>query len=225
MRTFSLLAVVSAAAMCLSVAAADARSAITLYEHTNYEGASRTFYRSEPNLVGYNFNDIASSARVDGGVWEICEHVNYGGRCIRVGRDDRNFVPRGFNDMASSVRLIEDDRGWDDRGDRGDRDGRGPRWGGDDRGDRGDRGGWGSDIVLYEHVNFEGDQRRLDNDSGNLDRMGFNDTVSSIRIRRGVWEVCEHAFFRGRCMRFRHDVPNLVAYGFNDMISSVRRVD
>lgn len=225
---FGVLAAV--AVLCLAATAAEARPRITLYEHVGYGGASRSFSGDEPNLAGLGFNDIASSARVSDGVWEICEHVNYRGRCIRVGRDNPNLVDDGFNDVASSVRLVrgrDDDDEDDDRGDHG---GRGD-WGGgrgDWGGGRGDHGGWGggrgSDITLFEHVGYGGDQRRLDGDTANLDRVGFNDTVSSLRIRRGVWQVCEHAFFRGRCMTFDHDVPDLVRFGFNDVISSVRRV-
>ncbi len=200
---------------CLAATAAEARPRITLYEHVDYRGASRSFSGNEPNLVGVGFNDVASSARIGDGVWEICEHVNYGGRCIRLGRDDRSLADDGFNDLASSIRLV--------RGRDGDED--------DDRDGRGDHGGWGGghggrggDITLFEHDGYGGEQRRLDRDTGNLDRLGFNDIVSSLRIRRGAWEVCEHAFFRGRCMTFDRDVPSLTRYGFNDTVSSVRRV-
>lgn len=219
MKTFAMFAAAILAGVVMLPAAALADPRIVLFEHVDYRGAKIVLGRDEPNLVARGFNDIASSIRVKGGTWELCEHVNYGGRCIRVSDDNPNLVPRGFNDIVSSVRLVRDrdERDWGrDR----DRD-----WGRDhDRDWDRDHDSRRADIVLFEHVDFAGDRRELDDDARNLVRLDFNDIVSSIRIRHGVWQVCEHVNYGGRCMTFDHDVRNLVDYGFNDQISSVRRL-
>ncbi len=250
MRTSHLVTIAGLAAAAMLAAApsaATARERIVIYEDVNYGGSSRVINGDIPNLNDVRFNDIVSSARVEDGTWELCEHANYRGRCITLRRDKANFVPDGFNDTVSSIRLVSDrgDRDWD----RGGRDRDGDRdWGrdrDDDRGGRGDggygdRGRWDTgwdrwvdhprdwrdrpDITVYEDVNYRGDHRRLDGNVGNLQNIAFNDTVSSLRIRSGVWQVCEHASYGGRCMTFDRDVPSLVTYGFNDRISSIRRI-
>ena len=81
-------------------------------------------------------------------------------------------------------------------------------------------------LTLYEHDNFRG--RGLDVVDGisNLKRAGFNDTVSSISIARGHWEVCDDAGFRGRCeLLGPGNYPSMRNFKLNDRISSVRRVN
>ncbi len=99
-----------------------------------------------------------------------------------------------------------DDRGWDRRDDR-----RGDRWGG------------GPDLVLFEHRDFGGEARPIRDDIPDLVRLGFNDRVSSFKIFRGEWEMCEHAYFQGRCWRYSYDMP-VLPNKQNDRYSSVRRV-
>ncbi len=56
----------------------------------------------------------------------------------------------------------------------------------------------------------------------NLRNMGMNDAISSIRLSRGAWEVCEDAYYRGRCEIVSGDMRNLANTGMNDRISSLR---
>jgi hypothetical protein len=79
------------------------------------------------------------------------------------------------------------------------------------------------DILLFEHSNYRGRQFPLNGSVAALPRW-FNDVTSSVRVRRGSWQVCERAEYRGRCQVLRRDVPDLNAYRLNDRISSVRRV-
>jgi hypothetical protein len=59
----------------------------------------------------------------------------------------------------------------------------------------------------------------------NLDRTGFNDRASSIRIEGGYWLFCSDADYQGDCRTFGPgDYPNLPD-GFERRISSVRRVN
>jgi len=106
----------------------------------------------------------------------------------------------------------------DDRYDHRD-DRRHDRW--DDR--RDGRWGPGGEVVLFEHDGFRGEARPLRGDAPDLSRLGFNDRVSSMRIRRGSWEFCEHAYYQGKCWRYDYDMASLPRKQ-NDRYSSVRRV-
>lgn len=79
------------------------------------------------------------------------------------------------------------------------------------------------DIVLYEHVNHRGRAFATSSDIPYLPRR-FNDVASSVRVARGIWQVCADANYRGRCIVLRSDVANLIPLGLNDRISSLRRL-
>lgn len=79
-------------------------------------------------------------------------------------------------------------------------------------------------IVLYQEDNFGGDSRVLHDDSPDLDWIHFDDRVSSVEVRGGVWELCQHSHFRGRCITVDHDIRKLSRLGFDDTASSVRRI-
>ncbi len=89
-------------------------------------------------------------------------------------------------------------------------------------------GGWGNDrggsITVYRDSQFRGASQTFDGAISNLRNYGMNDAISSIRVSRGTWEVCEHADFRGRCETVRGDVRDLARLNFNDKISSIRPV-
>ena len=109
------------------------------------------------------------------------------------------------------------------RGDYEDRGGSGGGWGGGNNGGWG--GGWGggrSDtITVYRDINFGGPSRVFQGEIDNLQHIGFNDAISSMRFE-GEWEACTDAYFRGYCQTFRDDVRNLVSWRMNDSISSLR---
>tara|TARA_B100000678_G_scaffold291599_1_gene309569 strand:+ start:588 stop:1352 length:765 start_codon:yes stop_codon:yes gene_type:complete len=81
------------------------------------------------------------------------------------------------------------------------------------------------DLILYEHDNYRGRALPIDQSVAGLDRLGFNDRVSSIEVRRGRWEVCVDGNFRGSCRIIDASIPNTSYIRLNDNISSVRRVD
>ena len=81
-------------------------------------------------------------------------------------------------------------------------------------------------ITLFEHDGFDGRAVRAYGPVANLDRLGFNDQVSSAIIESGTYEVCEHANFGGHCVvlgpgRYR----SFNRMGFNDQVSSIRPVE
>ncbi len=83
----------------------------------------------------------------------------------------------------------------------------------------------GVGITVFTDRNFRGKSATYREDVPNLDRLGFNDKISSIRVGRGErWEVCEHANYQGRCVVLSGDEPDLRKNSWNDIISSFRRV-
>jgi hypothetical protein len=100
------------------------------------------------------------------------------------------------------------------------------------------RGGWGSGwngngwgqggagtVVLYENDNFGGRSIDLSQGIDDLQQRGFNDRVSSLVIRQGLWEFCSDADFRGQCITLGPGrYPTMGSWNLNDKLSSVRRV-
>jgi hypothetical protein len=215
-------------------ALAQGRPRVEVYRDADYRGDRRVLDGEVRDFNSIGFNDRVSSIRVDSGTWQFCEDANFQGRCVTVDRDQRDLAGSSLDDRFSSARPLPDRRG-DVRGGRGDDRDFGGR--GDDRnvaarGDNRDFGGrgnarngndGGASVILYADVDFRGASRES-GESRDFRDLGFNDTVSSMRIRTGTWEFCSDADFRGRCMTFDRDVPSLVPFGFNDTISSMRRV-
>ncbi len=103
------LALVVSMAVCSS-----ATAAINFYEHENFRG--RVFYASDTvsNFGNTGFNDRASSAIVDRGVWEVCDDANFRGRCVVLRRGNYESLARlGLNDKISSVRPVSHSRDYD----------------------------------------------------------------------------------------------------------------
>ncbi len=90
------------------------------------------------------------------------------------------------------------------------------------------RPGWdnnrGASITVYRDSQYRGASQTFDGAINNLRNYGMNDSISSLRVTRGTWEVCEHADFRGRCETIRGDERDLTRMNFNDKISSIRPV-
>lgn len=188
---------------------------LVLYEHNWFNGREVVLRGPEPNLTGLRFNDAASSLRARG-QWEVCEHVNFQGRCRRVDREEAGF-DRSWNDTISSARPIGGGGGWD--GDRPGRPERPDRPGGWGRPERGDGG-----LVLFEHAGFGGRALEIGDSEPDLNRYGFNDAASSIRVGRGTWRICEHAYFQGTCLVVQTDLGDLNQLRMNDRVSSIQRI-
>ncbi|NXH15331.1 EDSP protein, partial [Bucco capensis] len=78
-------------------------------------------------------------------------------------------------------------------------------------------------ITLYEHANYQGKSRVI-REATNLTR-GFDDnTISSHKVQRGVWLLCEHGDGSGfRYIAREHEhLPNYKAIHFNDKLSFLR---
>ena len=83
----------------------------------------------------------------------------------------------------------------------------------------------GVGITVFTDVNFGGKSATFREDVPNLDPLGFNDKISSLRVGRGErWEVCKDANYQGRCVIVSGEEPDLRRNSWNDLISSFRRV-
>jgi len=90
--------------------------------------------------------------------------------------------------------------------------------------DRGrDSNGYGyAGAVLHADAGYRGGALQVDGAVPDLARIRFNDRISSISIRSGVWEVCTDANFRGKCATIDTSVSRLNDLRLNDNISSIR---
>jgi hypothetical protein len=77
---------------------------ITLYQHERFGGRSRAFDDDQPWLG--DFADMASSAYVQGGRWQLCTRRYYRGRCVTIDVNIGNFNALGINDRVESLRRV-----------------------------------------------------------------------------------------------------------------------
>jgi len=83
----------------------------------------------------------------------------------------------------------------------------------------------GVGVTVFTERNFRGQSSTFRRDVSDLEPLGLNDKISSIRVGRGErWEVCEHADFQGRCVVVSGSESDLRTNDWNDLISSLRRV-
>ncbi|WP_169788092.1 beta/gamma crystallin-related protein [Caldimonas brevitalea] len=186
------------------MAAAHGASAsdIVMFEHDDFQGRQLQASGSLGDFHPRGFNDIVSSVIVRRGHWELCTHARFDGPCIVLGPGRYpSLDPMHFNDRVSSLRPAAGHGG--DRG-------------------HGDRNG---DLVLFRHADFQGRSIGLDSREPDLNRFGLNDEVSSVVVRRGVWQLCSDAGYSGTCIELSPgSYPTLRPYGLNDTLSSARRV-
>lgn len=78
---------------------------IVLYDNNNFRGRNIGITQNTPDLGRRRFSDLASAARSQGGVWELCTEPNYGGTCVTT---DTDLVlgAAGVDNTIASVRLI-----------------------------------------------------------------------------------------------------------------------
>jgi len=83
----------------------------------------------------------------------------------------------------------------------------------------------GVGITVFTDQNFRGKSATFREDVYDLEPLGLNDKISSLRVGRGEqWEICEHSNFGGRCVVVTGSESDLRRNSWNDLISSIRRV-
>ena len=172
---------------------------IELWERREFGGRSIVLTSGAPDFDRIEFNDRADAAVVYGGVWRLCEHAGLGGQC-------REYGPGRYNDLGflggkvSSAAIVSGGGGaWVPPGT--------PR------------------AILYEYGGFGGRTFVIEGDViSNLDRTGFNDRASSIRIEGGYWMFCTDAGFQGTCRTFGPGEYASLPWDITHKISSGRRI-
>ena len=193
---------------------------LTLYSRDDYHGRSHTVRDAVADLEDVRFNDTTQSIRVRSGRWEACEEADFRGACFLLEAGEYPSLDGHANKITS---LREVRGGWDGHpgGDRDrDRDHRRER----DR-ERGHLPGrsLGGELTFYTRDDFAGRSLTVRNGAADLRERDFNDTVQSVRVRSGYWEVCEDVDFRGRCRTLGPgDYASLER--LSNRISSVREV-
>lgn len=159
--------------------------AIVLYDQEGFQGRGIGINSATPDFDPTGFNDRARSLIVKSGIWEVCTDADYRGRCRIFPKGEYPALDLALNDQISSARpAAYNGNNWSDER---------PMWFGAGNGT----------VILYEHNNFEGKSRTLESPVRNFDQIGFNDMVSSLIVRRGLWELCTDAEFRGTCRVYR----------------------
>ena len=197
---------------------------LTLYSRDDYHGRSQTVRDAVADLEDVRFNDTTQSIRVRSGRWEACEEADFRGACFLLEAGEYPSLDGRANKITS---LREVRGGWDRGRDRDwerdrDRDWEGRRGHDHERGRLPGRA-LGGELTFYTRDDFAGRSLTVRNSSADLRERDFNDTVQSVRVRSGYWEVCEDVGFRGRCRTLE---PGEYASleRMSNRISSVREV-
>ncbi|XP_022092298.1 gamma-crystallin N-like [Acanthaster planci] len=173
-------------------------SQITIYQDTDFKGASREVTGDISNLNSIGFNDRVSSIKVVGSVWVGYEHTNYSGRQYILEEGEyRNWGAwKGSNDQLSSLKKLNPDIGDEPQ------------------------------ITLYQHTNYGGRAVTFTYGIENLKYYSFNDEVSSAKVKSGIWILFEHSNYNGRqYVVTEGSYPNWNSWqGSNDQISSLRPI-
>lgn len=79
------------------------------------------------------------------------------------------------------------------------------------------------EIQLFEHVNYGGNSKNLSEEC-NLHTIDFSDTISSHKVKSGVWVIYSDVNRHGaQFVTFPGDeIPSYFPHSFNDMASHVR---
>lgn len=93
--------------LILALFAGVASAQVTLYDRQGLHGRAFTADGAIENLDNTGFNDRASSAVVQRGVWEVCEHAYFRGRCVTLRPGEYQSLDSiGMGDKISSIRPL-----------------------------------------------------------------------------------------------------------------------
>jgi hypothetical protein len=207
----AIVSTLAALALCATVAHAQERGEAVAYEGHDFEGRRMDLRDDVANFDRNGFNDRISSLRIVRGVWEFCTDAFYRGSCRTLGPGEYRDLGSQDNKI-SSARLVAAGRpGWGRNG--GGWEPHSPQWSDVGHGD----------VQLFDGQGFHGFLANVEREAPNFQPLGLNDKVSSIIVRRGVWEFCTDAGFRGSCRTFPPgEYPDLG--GQDNKFSSVRPV-
>lgn len=196
---------------------------VVLYDSPDGGGRALTVNGAMDSLEAQGFNDAAQSIWIRRGEWQLCEHNAYQGACLTLG-PGRHNLNGNTGRRLSSIRPLQAGTTYAPVAGAAATAAAAavatPAAGGIPY-VRSVSTGVVDAVVLYEHANFQGRQLAVSGPLPNLGEQGFNDTVSSVVVQRGRWQLCEHNDFAGQCITLgqgRHALETT----FNDKTSSIR---
>jgi hypothetical protein len=81
-----------------------------------------------------------------------------------------------------------------------------------------------AEIQVCEHSNYGGRCVTLLHGVNDLRDWGMSNTISSFRIRSGIWRLCTQQNLQGACQDFSRSVRDLAGTRLQDAVSSLRPV-
>jgi hypothetical protein len=183
------------------------REGACFYEDADFRGRSFCVTGNVPDMPD-GMNDRISSMRLFGRTEVVVfKNGRFNGSSARFSTDVRNLKHEGWNDRISSIRVSRSSGSWDGGG-------RPPVWGGAVM----PRAG----ACFFRDVNFHGQAFCLARGTSHRSLPpGFNDQISSIRVRGANVMIYSNVDFGGRSRQIESDLSN-VGGSWNDRISSIR---
>ncbi len=182
------------------------KTGVCFYQDANFRGQYFCLPRGENvSVVPAGMNNRISSIRIFGNTDVIVyREVRFRGMSARFDTDVRNLRSEGWNDAISSIRTSI--ASWIP--------GRPPAWGNPSLPSQG--------ACFYRDANFRG-QSFCVSRGGSYSTLppGFNDRISSVRIRRSNVMIFRDRDYGGRSQRLTGDVADL-RRTWTDTISSLR---
>jgi hypothetical protein len=86
------------------------------------------------------------------------------------------------------------------------------------------RSAFAGEVTVFADRDFKGNAMTVRGPSPNLERIGNNDTASSLVVRAGVWEVCDKPYFEGHCMQLQPGEYSSFGTNVSDRVASLREV-
>lgn len=185
------------------------RDGVCFYENADFQGRSFCAGVSEniPEMPR-GMNDHISSIRLLGRTEVVVfKDIRFGGPSARFATDVRNLQREGWNDIISSVRVSRGSSAWGGGG-------RPPVWGATAIPREG--------ACFFRDADFRGQSFCVPR-GGSYRSLppGFNDQITSIRVRGANVLIFSDVDYGGRSQRVDSDLAN-VGGSWNDRISSVR---
>jgi hypothetical protein len=187
----------------------DPREGVCFYENADFRGRSFCLdVRESISEIPRGLNDEISSIRLFGRTEVVVfKDVRFRGPSARFATNVRDLQREGWNDIISSIRVSRGSRSWGE-------DGRQPVWG---RADMPREG-----ACFFKDTEFRGESFCVPR-GGSYPSLppGFNDQITSIRVRGANVLIFADVDYRGESSRLESDVDN-VGDSWNDRISSIR---
>jgi len=86
------------------------------------------------------------------------------------------------------------------------------------------RSAFAGEVTVFADRDFKGNAMTVRGPSPNLERIGYNDTASSLVVRAGVWEVCDKPYFEGHCVQLQPGEYSSFGTSASDRVASLREV-